>query len=672
MSGQLPVSGWEISDMSRRLLFRRLGVVAAAGAGLALASSVPGGTASTASAAVSGTAPLSLLDLIVGFGSLNVVAGYEGYMASDGDVVTLSTSHAIAMPTNIAVGDTFAVWVQGWGIDVSLFALNGTDTVGGQAANPYTVVGVARDTLLWFVADSTSNWALYIQHPQVGVVRSVVAGPGIAVDSSNPAAPVVSAASGAAPLFNIATYGAVGDGQTDDTAAVQAAVNAAAATGGGTIFWPPGCLTKLQRCITLPSYGSYRFTGAGAASNFYSVNDGYAPGQRATGIVVDGNIAGCPVPVTSLGPNVRCIFDATGATPASTLNVEIDNLLLDNRLGAGCVFAYAGGGNTYVLNIHDVVSTGVALAATLTGVGNGQTYLVSIRSCLGSGLMLLSQNNPFLGEIAGCTWYSLGDGLSNPAPIGEVIDISVFNTWFIHHNVLQAEAPGRSMLNPRAMIAIHSISQTELGSVDHNAIYGAFGGCIYYRDDNPAGPNNPTGGLTIDANEFCNWNQAAKTGVNASTAAVLIDHSTAPAPQQMVTIGKNNWNGQSYDGAQHALYGLVIADNPDTAAVVFDHDQNMRNIVTAPYRINGVNYVTAGTSHRFQANLSAPPIPQSNNPLKNPFGFDTTVYVAHGTVTAVSINGTSTGLTNGMFRVPRDATITVTYKAPPTWTWFAD
>jgi hypothetical protein len=118
------------------------------------------------------------LDLIVGFGSLNVVAGYEGYMASDGDVVTLSTSHAIAMPTITGVGDTFAVWVQGWGVDVSLFALNGTDTVGGQAANPYAVVTDGRDTLWWFVADSTSNWALYIQHPQIGVVRSVVGGSG--------------------------------------------------------------------------------------------------------------------------------------------------------------------------------------------------------------------------------------------------------------------------------------------------------------------------------------------------------------------------------------------------------------------------------------------------------------------------------------------------------------
>jgi hypothetical protein len=40
-------------------------------------------------------------------------------------------------------------------------------------------------------------------------------------------------------VHNIAGYGAVGDGTTDDTAAVQAAIDAAAAEGGGLVFIPP-------------------------------------------------------------------------------------------------------------------------------------------------------------------------------------------------------------------------------------------------------------------------------------------------------------------------------------------------------------------------------------------------------------------------------------------------
>ena len=39
--------------------------------------------------------------------------------------------------------------------------------------------------------------------------------------------------------FNVTEYGAVGDGTTDDTTAIQAAIDAAALNGGGTVYLPP-------------------------------------------------------------------------------------------------------------------------------------------------------------------------------------------------------------------------------------------------------------------------------------------------------------------------------------------------------------------------------------------------------------------------------------------------
>lgn len=41
-------------------------------------------------------------------------------------------------------------------------------------------------------------------------------------------------------IFNITGYGATGNGQTSDTAAIQAAVEACHAAGGGTVYAPPG------------------------------------------------------------------------------------------------------------------------------------------------------------------------------------------------------------------------------------------------------------------------------------------------------------------------------------------------------------------------------------------------------------------------------------------------
>ena len=41
-------------------------------------------------------------------------------------------------------------------------------------------------------------------------------------------------------VFDVTSFGAVGDGTTDDTAAIQAAADALEEAGGGELFFPPG------------------------------------------------------------------------------------------------------------------------------------------------------------------------------------------------------------------------------------------------------------------------------------------------------------------------------------------------------------------------------------------------------------------------------------------------
>ena len=50
--------------------------------------------------------------------------------------------------------------------------------------------------------------------------------------------------------YSVATYGATGDGVTDDTTAVQAAINACAAAGGGVVYFPHGTYAVTQIAIT--------------------------------------------------------------------------------------------------------------------------------------------------------------------------------------------------------------------------------------------------------------------------------------------------------------------------------------------------------------------------------------------------------------------------------------
>jgi polygalacturonase len=70
-------------------------------------------------------------------------------------------------------------------------------------------------------------------------------------------------------MFNVKdpAYGAVGDGVTDDTAAIQAAINAIDAAGGGVLYFPKGTYKKLRSSasITLCSNITVRSDGIGVS-----------------------------------------------------------------------------------------------------------------------------------------------------------------------------------------------------------------------------------------------------------------------------------------------------------------------------------------------------------------------------------------------------------------------
>jgi len=75
-------------------------------------------------------------------------------------------------------------------------------------------------------------------------------------------------------LYNVKSYGAMGDGVTNDAAAITSAISAAAAAGGGTVFFPPGtylCGSSVSQNALTPFRGAgsdvskLRLSAAGAS-----------------------------------------------------------------------------------------------------------------------------------------------------------------------------------------------------------------------------------------------------------------------------------------------------------------------------------------------------------------------------------------------------------------------
>jgi polygalacturonase len=111
--------------------------------------------------------------------------------------------------------------------------------------------------------------------------------------------PVIPSAS-----FNVTVYGAVGDGATDNTAAIQAALNAARASGGGTVEMPAaaepfrcGPITvytntnfQVDRGATLQAlpFGTYP-NSMTAPAHFISVSSGASNVAITGGGKIDGN-----------------------------------------------------------------------------------------------------------------------------------------------------------------------------------------------------------------------------------------------------------------------------------------------------------------------------------------------------------------------------------------------
>jgi hypothetical protein len=160
---------------------------------------------------------------------------------------------------------------------------------------------------------------------------------------------------------------------------------------------------------------------------------------------------------------------------------------------------------------------------------------------------------------------------------------------------------------------------------------------------------------------------------NSQNASVTYDGIRVEDNTSHVRISNSRSGDYVFTLANKQRYGLSIGSTSTDHINASDNDFIGNTTAAVGNFSTGTNVVLHhNNGYNPRGSITAPSVPATTVAQVNNKGFDMTVHVTGGTVTAVAVGGVATGLTAGAFRVPAGQSITLTYSVAPTWTWFGD
>lgn len=255
------------------------------------------------------------------------------------------------------------------------------------------------------------------------------------------------------------TFGAVGDGVHDDTAAIQAALNAVSGTNGGVVFFPPGfyrttaTLTSATKNLTLSgqagAQGQWPKVANGNTVIFTPVGSGGFDFNVGSGQTI---FAGPTIQHLSFSPPYTTLTSAQ--TLGATLNISSSS---SARLAAS--------GTAIVQDKHQI--------GVFTYTSKTTTQL--------QGITVTSETVPG-------TTYANTSAVTNPSPYGvrlaRVADFHVERCTFMHYadttpSILLDDAV-HSLSGATGLLVDGSLNVAQYGTSMNNRFYGCYRGCQEY------------------------------------------------------------------------------------------------------------------------------------------------------------------------------------------------
>ena len=203
-------------------------------------------------------------------------------------------------------------------------------------------------------------------------------------------------------VFSVIDYGATGNGVTDDTASVKAAVSAAITAGGGCVYFPAGVYI-ISDTITIGF--NLKICGAGHSSlikcqNMAGKSLFYYRGKEESPTI---RFILCDIKINGNGATFCVNF--VNASVLRFQNVDVYNF------DTGFLLNYGNNIVFYGCLIHDITAEGVFLGGTTTtGIGTQfidgvSFYGCSFAECGTAGIYNLGGKSTATMVISGCQFY---------------------------------------------------------------------------------------------------------------------------------------------------------------------------------------------------------------------------------------------------------------------------
>jgi hypothetical protein len=474
-------------------------------------------------------------------------------------------------------------------------------------------------------------------------------------------------------LFDVTAspYAAKGDGIADDTTAIQSAIDAAGANGGGVVLFPPGhYIIKAPLQINYNGIiiqGSGITDGNGGTSIYASpdmdcfVGSGYPAGETAGLCIRDIHITYLPASTTA-GSAIkiqwasRCWFErilidncfnalsiGQDSVTTSTIN-EVWFDKIDVRLASGAIIDMHGmGGDVFISNMF---GGGVPTST--------QSYALQFNNSYYDVLWI---NHIDFEQMYGGMNFTCNSS-STPA--------SGLTDFFISDIILDGIDGDRALLF-QAEGTTGSITRGKIRNIWATGQGGGPGGLTCFVTAQPTA-------LIEDLN-FSGCNFACPTGaaVGVNTAS-YIEFQNCKVYESQRGFEIEGSSNVTIQGCTNGPYGpvqipVVIHDTMISFSI---HDNDWNNFSVRPvdnFASDAVNEVSR-LENNFGYNpvgfLASPPTYTNGSASTNPFPFPVMVVVAGAT--DVQINGTDTGSGAGSYVLGRGQTITPT--GAGSWVWF--